>query len=210
MLESLTTIWNVMLILLGFGLVVFIHELGHFLAARWAGIRAPTFAIGFGPAVFSWRRCMGFRRGSSEAEYLELEKLSKEPPSASAAEIEEAAKAQEKLARTGVTEYRFNWLPLGGYVRMLGQEDGNPNATSSAPDSYTSKPVWKRMIVVSAGVIMNILLAGVLFMSVYFVGMGEPPAVVGNVAPDKPAAQAGLRTGDLVRSINGRETATFL
>ena len=69
MLDLLHNIFNVLLIVIGFGLVIFIHELGHFLAARWAGIRVPAFAIGFGNAICSWRRGMGFRTGSSEPAY---------------------------------------------------------------------------------------------------------------------------------------------
>ena len=63
-------LFDLALVILGFGFIVFVHELGHFLAARWAGIRVLAFAIGFGTAAFSFRKGMGWRRGSSEKEYL--------------------------------------------------------------------------------------------------------------------------------------------
>lgn len=193
MLAALDGIWNVALILIGFGLVILVHELGHFLAARWAGIRVHAFAIGFGPAVVSWRRGMGLRRGSSEPAYL------------------------ERLRREGVadapgvsqTEYRLNWLPLGGYVRMLGQEDGHPDRTSGAPDSYTAKPVWKRMVVVCAGVVMNVLLAAALFVVVFMVGKPTPAPVIGAVAAGGPAERAGVERGDVVLAVNGADAEAF-
>ena len=92
---------------------------------------------------------------------------------------------------------------------MLGQEDGNPNATSRATDSFTQKPVWKRMIVISGGVVMNVILAAVLFMIVFLVGMKEVPPVAGRVAADSPAARAGLQAGDVILEINGRRAQSF-
>lgn len=189
--------------LLGFGFIVFIHELGHFLAARWAGIRVLAFAIGFGPAVCSFRRGMGFRHGSSEADYRKL--------------IESG---QDK--HVSPTEYRFNWLPFGGYVKMLGQDDVRPDATSTASDSYQSVKPWKRMIVISAGVIMNIILAATLFVIVFMAGLKTEPAVVGRVFPATPAARTiatnasaagvtepGLQPGDRITDINGKEPREF-
>jgi len=70
--HMLGTVLDLLLVIFGFGLIIFIHELGHFLAARWAGIRVLAFAVGFGPAALSWRKGLGLRRGSSEAEYLSI------------------------------------------------------------------------------------------------------------------------------------------
>ncbi|MFG0292380.1 MAG: site-2 protease family protein [Phycisphaerales bacterium JB050] len=211
MLESLFTFWNVLLMVLGFGFIVFVHEAGHFLAARWAGIRVHAFAIGFGQAVFSYRKGWGMRKGSSELEYMRLVSTVKnaDKPGASAEEIEAGHAAAEKLNGISPTEYRLNWIPFGGYVKMLGQEDLNPEATSAEPDSYQNKPVWKRMVVISAGVIMNVILAAVLFIVVFKAGMTEPAPVIGAVMPDSPAARAGLEPGDIVRSANGTDTVTF-
>ncbi len=192
MLDAIAPIWNVILVLLGFGLVIVVHEAGHFLAARWAGIRVFAFAVGFGPAVCSWRKGMGFRRGSSEDEYRKA--------------LEADAKAAD--ARYSPTEYRLNWVPLGGYVRMLGQEDLAPATEETADDSYQAKPVWKRMVVISAGVVMNIILAAVLFVGVYLVGLpAEAPAV--DVPDQSPSHAAGLRTGDVVRRVNGNTVEVF-
>lgn len=196
-LGPLSTLWNLALLLVGFGAIIFVHELGHFLAARWAGIRAPVFSVGFGPAVCSYRKGMGLRRGSTVPDYeKQLTDQGLSPHTG-------------RLAGVSETEYRLGWLPLGGYVRMLGQEDANPNATDASPDSYTSKPVWKRMIVVSAGVVMNLVLAAILFVAVFLVGIREPPAIVGVVLPGSPAEQAGVRPGDRVLAAGDASTATM-
>ena len=205
MLENLSTVRDLLLVCIGFGLIVFVHELGHFLAARWAGIRVLAFTIGFGPALFSYRKGMGLRAGSGEKEYIE--KLKAEP-----------LRARE----FSPTEYRFNILPLGGYVKMLGQEDVNPNAVSDAPDSYQNCIPWKRMVVISAGVIMNIITAAILFIAVFMAGLPVEPAKVGTVFAGSPAATTlptnaaeagvqspGLLPGDRIVSINGRTPNSF-
>ncbi|MFM9959233.1 MAG: site-2 protease family protein [Phycisphaerales bacterium] len=194
MFESL---FNIVLVLLGFGLVIVIHELGHFLAARWAGVRVFAFAVGFGPAVCSWRKGLGFRMGSSEDDYRR------------AITGEESGAPAAGRHAMSPTEYRLNYIPFGGYVRMLGQEDANPGATSAAPDSYTSVPVWKRMVIISAGVVMNIILAAVLFVIVFMAGMREVAPIIGAVGAGTPAAAAGLREGDVIRSIDGHPAVSF-
>lgn len=205
------TAWNVLLVVVGFGFVIFLHELGHFIAARWAGIRVHTFALGFGPGLVSWRKGLGFRLGSSEAEVNALIKDARQAADDSTPGNRDAATVLVNRAkRISPTEYRLNVLPVGGYVRMLGQEDANPGALSDAPDSYSSKPVWKRMIVVSAGVIMNIILAAVIFVGVFLYGIAEPPALAGVVRTGSPAAAAGMRMGDVITSINGRRPSTFM
>jgi regulator of sigma E protease len=201
---------DLLLVILGFGLIIFIHELGHFVAAKWAGIRVLAFAIGFGPAAASYRKGLGFRAGSSEREYRELLKREKEG-------INPASPA-----RVSPTEYRLNWLPLGGYVKMLGQEDLNPNAVSVEKDSYQNTPVWKRMIVISAGVVMNMILAAALFIAVFMHGLKTEPPIVGAVEPGSPAAlavaqnafeagvrDAGLKPGDTVLEVNGTAPREF-
>lgn len=191
--------FDLLLVVLGFGFIIFIHELGHFLAARWAGIRVLAFAIGFGTAAASYRKGMGWRRGSSEREYLELQK-------------------RGTAQAISPTEYRFNWLPFGGYVKMLGQDDTDPTATSDAPDSYQKAKVWKRMVVISAGVVMNIILASVLFVAVFMTGLKTEPAMIGVIRPSSPASRAiaiggeaepGLKPGDTVLSVNGRKANSF-
>ena len=200
---------NFILILLGFGLLIFIHELGHFLAARWAGIRVDAFAVGMGPTVLSWRRGIGLRTGSSHAAVV-----------AKAGKPSIALRDSE-LAQHGIgeTEYSLRALPVGGFVRMLGQDDLDPSATSDSARSYNRCGIGKRMVVVSAGVVANLLLAVALFLIAFLAGVRFEAAVVGEVAPGSPAAQAtpvdgttadaGLRSGDLVREIDGRRIDTF-
>ncbi len=199
----LGTTLDFLLVLLGFGAIIFVHELGHFLAARWAGIRVLAFAVGFGPALLSFRKGIGLRGGSSEAE---VERL----------------RSRGAAAGVSPTEYRLNVLPFGGYVKMLGQEDGNPEAVSDAPDSFQACKPWKRLIVISAGVAMNIVTAAALFVLVFMVGMKVEPARIGDVDPGSPAARAipinghevgvtspGLLPGDSITAINGHAPNSF-
>lgn len=217
LLGSLSTLFDLLLVVLGFGLIIFVHELGHFLAARWAGVRVLAFAMGFGPAIFSYRKGLGWRRGSSEPEYLELART--QLPALTAGGILNASGAA-----VHPTEYRLNLLPFGGYVKMLGQEDLNPTATSQAPDGYQRAPVWKRMVIISAGVVMNIITAALIFMIVFKVGLKTEPPIVGDLVPGKPAAMAqsvnalpasegggrtGLKPGDRIVSINGEAPRSF-
>ncbi len=195
----LKTVLDFLLVAVGFGLIIFVHELGHFLAARWAGIRVLAFAIGFGPALVSYRKGLGLRRGSSEREYME-----KHPRDAS----------------ISATEYRLNSLPFGGYVKMLGQDDMDATARSTEADSYQSCHPWKRLVVISAGVVMNLITAAALFVFVFMVGRQVMPPVVGGVARNSPAALAqpvapitnvhpGLKAGDRVLRINGKSLRSF-
>jgi regulator of sigma E protease len=117
--------------------------------------------------------------------------------------------------RKGETEYALSAIPFGGYVKMLGQDDMDPSQLSSEeiaedPRSYSAKPVWQRMAIISAGVIMNII-TGALFYAVGFgLGIQAAPAKVGAVTVAKPAWVAGLEPGDRITSINGRPTTEFI
>ncbi|MFQ6048041.1 MAG: RIP metalloprotease RseP, partial [Phycisphaerae bacterium] len=158
-------VWPFVLILIGFSVVILFHELGHFLTAKWCGVRVDKLAIGFG------KELAGFRRGE--------------------------------------TRYAINALPIGGYVKMLGQEDFSLDKSgqwqaASDPRSFTSQPVGRRMLIVSAGVAMNLIFAAVGFMIVFMIGMKSLPAKVGWVLPDSPAERYGLQSGDMIRRINGR------
>jgi len=162
-------VWPYLIMLLGFSVIIFVHELGHFAVAKWAGVRVEKFAIGFGRELF------GFTKGE--------------------------------------TRYCFNILPLGGYVKMLGQEDfddkSNELKFKNDPRSFVNKPVGHRMAIVSAGVIMNVLFAGLLFMIVFLIGLDTESTRIASVSPDSPAERAGLLPGDLIRSVGGRRVLNF-
>jgi regulator of sigma E protease len=150
------------------GVLIFVHELGHFLAARRHGVRVLTFSLGFGPKIL-------------------------------------------KVTR-GDTEYCISAIPLGGYVKMAGENPEDPR--SGQPDEFLSKTKWQRFQILFAGPAMNILLAVVVLAFVLaqgaqvFTYMDQPP-VVGAVLPDSPAAQAGIRRNDRILTIGGREVRTW-
>src|SRR5438309_1210996 len=139
---TLPDVLMVALMVFGFGFVVFFHELGHFLAAKWVGIKVEQFAVGFGQALFAWRKGIGWKVGSTHPEYLSrIEKhLAATGPSTAAASAEDysddqIARAADELG-LGETEYRLNWVPLGGYVKMLGQDDLKANSSVNDPRAY--------------------------------------------------------------------------
>lgn len=199
---TLSSAFDLALVVIGFGLVIFVHELGHFVAARWAGVRVEQFALGFGSAIFSYRRGLGWRRGSTRRAY--------------------AALTPERQRTVGATEYRLNWFPLGGYVKMFGQDDLSPTPASLAarPDAYPAAPPWKRMIIISAGVVMNLILAASLFVLVFMIGLRFEAPVVGFVSDGSGAARAtaiggaggvaqGLKPGDRIVRLGDRSIRTF-
>ncbi len=157
--------------LLRFGLVlggmIFIHELGHFLVAKWRGIYVFCFSLGFGPKL------LGFRRGE--------------------------------------TEYRLSLIPLGGYVRMAGQEDlpGKETEGKEIPPerNYLHKKTWEKVAVIAAGPLMNILGAFLIFSVLYLAGFRVPSyslsSRIGWVEDSSPASAAGIRPGDKVAAIDG-------
>ena len=161
---------NILSVVLGLGMVIFFHELGHFAVAKWCDVHVERFSIGIGPIIWSRQK--------------------------------------------GETEYALSALPFGGYVKMLGQDDMDPNQMTSDeiaenPRSYSSKKVWQRMAIISAGVIMNVITGGLFFATAYFFGVIETVPMVGNVHAGSPAWEAGIREGDLITSINGNEIRNF-
>ena len=185
-------LWPLLQFLIGLGVVVVVHEGGHFLAAKWAGIEVERFALGMGPRLFG--------------------------------------------VKIWNTDFCICALPLGGYVKMLGQEDfGAVEEQDNLNErSFNSAPVNKRLVVISAGVVMNIILAAVLFILLCMVGKDFPAPVVGGTEEGFPAAAAaitwegiappqsenpnkddktkwvGLQPGDRVLSVNGDKIETFM
>ena len=208
-----------------FGVCVLVHEFGHFITAKWAGIRVEEFGIGFPP------RLVGFRKrdsggweviwfgGKSNAEdtYVSQKQPLYTNASGIVSAIPEAVNgdgiANNRSAETHTSDhtiYSINFLPIGGFVRMPGENgDINDPDGNYDPQSFAAKSAGKRIIVLLAGVTMNIILAMVLFTIAY--GLGEPtfPARIGNVVQGSPAAVAGLRPGDTLVSVNGHPVQLF-
>ena len=107
-------------------------------------------------------------------------------------------------ARPGETEYCLRLVPLGGYVKMLGQDDIGPDKASDNPRAFNNKAVWQRAITVVAGVVMNVICGAIIFIVVFAKGVQLPPAVVGGVVLDMPAARAGIEPGDVDEVILGQ------
>lgn len=154
----LTTIVSTAVVL---GVLIFIHELGHFLVARRMGVTVLRFSLGFGPRVFGIQR--------------------------------------------GPTDYCLSLIPLGGYVKMLGEDAEDEISEEEKAGSFSHQPVGRRLAIVLAGPLANLVLAVALFTGVFAVS-GIPTLIpeVGGVAPGSPAEQAGLQAGDRILSINGR------
>ena len=177
--------WNYFQVALGLGFVIFIHELGHFLAAKFFGVKCEKFYVGFDVPI---------------------------------------SIGPIKLPRTlgkfqwGETEYGIGIIPLGGYVKMLGQDDDPRNAQAENeriklegtntntietppkldPRSYPAKPVYARMIIISAGVIMNLISAVFMAAIAYTIGVPFTPTVVGQVVGGSPAWENGIQPGDYI------------
>ncbi|MFA6541220.1 MAG: RIP metalloprotease RseP [Bacteroidota bacterium] len=179
-MEFLTT---TLYFLITIGVLVFVHELGHFLAAISCGMRADVFALGMGNRVFGWNRKTKFSFG----------------------------KLPDEIDLEGSTDYRVAAFPIGGYVKIAGMIDESLDTEMQdrepQPWEYRSKPIWQRMIVISAGVIMNIVLAVGIFWAINYV-QGESfmqTTEIGMVVNGSPAEKAGLMTGDNILSINGKK-----
>ncbi|WP_457640061.1 RIP metalloprotease RseP [Persephonella sp.] len=154
------------------GVLITIHEFGHFLFARMFGVRVEVFSIGFGPPIFRW-------------------------------------KGKE-------TVYQIAAIPLGGYVKMYGEDSmtepiqgESEKEAYTDPRSFSAKPRWQKMLIAFAGPLFNIILAVILVAAAYMVGVFEPkymkePVVVGYVQPDSPAEKAGLKPFDRIVAVDGK------
>ena len=168
-------IWLILIaFILALGPLVFIHELGHYLVARWLGVGAETFSIGFGREITGWTD----KRG---------------------------------------TRWKVGWLPFGGYVKFIGDENAasEPGNTSALSDedkarSFHLRPVWQRFLIVLAGPVANFILAiAIVSGFVAANGVASTPNVVIATVPGSAAEEAGLRPGDRIVAIAGRSTESF-
>lgn len=157
----MTIFWALIL----FGLLIFFHELGHFVVSKLVGVKVLKFSLGFGPKIIG--------------------------------------------RKIGETEYQLSAIPLGGYVKPLGEEPGEDLAEEDKPRAFNYQPVWKRAAIVVAGPVFNLVLAYIIFLA--FLGMKLPIAIpemesitttIENVMEDSPAARAGIQSNDTIVSIN--------
>jgi regulator of sigma E protease len=148
------------------GILIFFHELGHFLVARLCGVGVEKFSLGFGPRL---------------------------------------------VGRTvGITDYRISAIPLGGYVKMVGDEPDAELAPELIPQSFTHKHVFKRILIVAAGPFFNLLLAVIIYSGFFFfIGTEDIRPVINHVDADSPAAMADLKTGDVIVAVNGETVASW-
>ncbi len=187
---------NVLLVLLGFGAVVIVHEFGHFITAKLSDIKVEAFSIFMPPTL------LGIRKTKNGFQFRFLPGLfSKEGDEP---DESQATSDEQQETRVDETEYRIGLIPFGGFVKMLGQEDAGSVKSSDDPRSFANKPVSTRIPVIAAGVVFNVISAVIIFMIVFLIGINLPPAMVGDVVPGSPAAQAGLKPGDRVIEIAGK------
>ncbi len=191
--SNLRVFSNVLIIVIGFGAMIFVHELGHFTSAKLSGIKVEAFSIGMGPILIGLSR--------TEKGY----KIRILPGLINKTEGEGGfCFTFGKKTKPGETEYRISLIPFGGFVKMLGQEDIIQVEKSDDPRSFANKPVGARFAVIASGVFFNAISAVVLFMITFTVGIDFPPAIVGGVVDGSPAAKAGLQAGDEIIEIDGR------
>jgi regulator of sigma E protease len=163
-MEFLTTVFY---FLVTIGVLVFIHELGHFIAAKACRMRVDRFSIGFPPRAFG--------------------------------------------KTIGETDYCVSWVPIGGYVKIAGMIDESFDTEfvnhEPQPWEFRSKPIWQRMIVISAGVIMNLFLAIAIFWGINFVNGGNfrQTTEIGYIIPNSAAEKTGFREGDKILAVNGEK-----
>jgi regulator of sigma E protease len=187
---------SVIMSFVGLGIVIFIHELGHFAAGKFCGIKVEAFSVGFGSIVLGVKRIENYLRFRILPTVLQKDN---DPDGEGLLCIKIPMRC-----KAGATEYQLRIFPLGGFVKLMGQEDLGSDKPSEDPRSFVNVAIWKRIVTVSAGVTMNIILAAILFVIVFKVGIKQPPAVIGDCLPGYPAAQAGLKAGDEIIAINGR------
>jgi len=142
-------------------ILIFVHEFGHFTAARIAGVGVLKFSLGFGPKIIG--------------------------------------------KKIGETEYVLSWIPLGGFVKLLGESGNEELPPEDEKRSFFKQAVWKRMLIVFAGPVFNFLLAIVIFTIVFMYGLPNLTANIGEVQKDSAAFEAGMMNGDKIITLDGRK-----
>jgi len=161
-----------LVIIIGLVIIILVHELGHFLSAKFFGVKVEEFGVGFPPRI--WGK------------------------------------------KIGETLYSLNWIPFGGFVRIAGElpdsglnkdPDSNPVSPEDKKRLFSSQKIWKRSAVISAGVIMNVISAWVLFSFIFIIGVPSS-VIVTDISPDSPAATAGIMPGDKI--LNFADSSSFI
>lgn len=147
------------------GILIFVHELGHFLVAKLLGVGVETFSLGFGP------RLLG--------------------------------------KKVGETDYRLSAFPLGGYVKMVGEGGDDEVSPEDLERSFAAKRPHKRIAIVAAGPLFNIVFAFIILVLTLMIGFPVPTSRIGDVLENKPAAKAGLKKDDVITSVNGKPVDRF-
>ncbi len=159
---------NILIAIIVLGVLIFIHELGHFLVAKFCGVYVEKFSLGFGPRIFG--------------------------------------------KKIGETEYCLSAFPLGGYVKMYGEDDEDTKEEvdkSKIGRAFSDKKTWQRALIVFAGPLFNILLAVFVFWGLFMTGFPDYEAVIGDVAKGSNAEIAGLKTGDKIVSVDGKNIRSW-
>jgi len=157
---------NIFALVVVLGVLIFFHELGHFLVARLFGVGVEKFSLGFGPRLIG--------------------------------------------KKIGITDYIISSIPLGGYVKMVGEQPDADLDPADIPISFTHKNVWKRILIVAAGPFFNFLLAVIIFFGIFQIsGMFILKPSIGEVQEGTPAYRGGLKQDDIITSIDGVELSTW-
>ncbi|WP_044418222.1 RIP metalloprotease RseP [Halarcobacter anaerophilus] len=151
--------------LLVLSFLVFFHELGHFTAAKFFGVKVEVFSIGFGKRLYAkqWKG----------------------------------------------TVWQFALIPLGGYVKMKGQDDTKPTLREQGDDSYNNKAPWQRIVILFAGPFANFILAAILYFIIALAGANSLSPTIGNIQANSPAQKAGIQKGDVILRINNNDIKTW-
>jgi regulator of sigma E protease len=189
---------NILLVLLGFGAVILVHEFGHFIVAKLCGIKVEAFSI-FMPPIL-----LGIKKADRGWRIRILPELLRDELQESGDGLLSFTVGRKILP--GETEYRIGLIPFGGFVKMLGQDDTGPTKTSDDPRSFANKPALARAAVFAAGVTFNVISAVIIYIIVFLVGINLTGPIVGGVIPGSPAERAGIRPGDEVIEVAGEDS----